>query len=124
MQKILDALGGRKFLLTLVVLALAALIELKTERGISEQFVALLIGVLGVFNAANAVITTKAMTNEAKVASEAKDVNGPVNSVDPVVHQALAKVLDVQQEQSEVMQQVAKAVTNANTLLAASITKR
>lgn len=148
MQKILEALGGRKFLLTLVVLALAAVIELKTERGISEQFVALLIGVLGVFSAANATISSIAMgKQQPQVSPSTPDTNDLIGQAvadgnielahrmavvqanreqkEPTLEQqALEQILINQREHGEVIAQVAKGVSNTNGLLAGIITKK
>lgn len=128
MKAILEALGGRKFLLTLAILALATVIELKTERGISEQFVALLVGVLGVFSAANATITAKAM-NQIKI----QEVSDPVGRLEPgainapdvsLEQQALEQILINQREHSEVLGQVAKGVSNTSGLLIGMVTKK
>lgn len=55
----LEALGGRKFLLTLIVLIIGTVIEVRTERGISQAFVALALGLVATFHTANTVITNK-----------------------------------------------------------------
>ena len=129
----LDMIGGRKFLLTLIILGLASVIELKTDRGISQQMVALLIGVLGVFSAANAHITSKTLglqkvevtpltegdSKEPEVSEQSIPEQVPQSSL---VEEALHQVLINQREHSEVLNAVAKGVTNTNAILATVVT--
>lgn len=59
METLFDKLGGRKFLLTLIIIGVGALVEVFGKNGLSQNFVALLLGAAGVFGAANAAITLK-----------------------------------------------------------------
>ncbi len=47
------ALGGRKFILTLIAMAVGAAIELKGPHGLSGQMAALLTALVGAFSVAN-----------------------------------------------------------------------
>lgn len=53
----LDAIGGRKFLLTLLVLALGTAVQMLSPKGVTAEYTALLVGVIGTFHASNAFIT-------------------------------------------------------------------
>lgn len=55
MEKLFAALGGRKAIFTGIIIVVGTVVELKTERGISANFVALLLGAGGLFTAGNNV---------------------------------------------------------------------
>lgn len=57
-----EKLGGRKFLFSILTLVVGTIVEVKTERGVSVNFVTLLLGVSGVFITGNALITSKALS--------------------------------------------------------------
>jgi hypothetical protein len=65
MPNIFDLLGGRKFVLSLITIAVGSVVFLKTG-GISTELVALLVGVLTAFSAANAMTTVKTVGLEAR----------------------------------------------------------
>jgi TolA-binding protein len=60
MESLFDKLGGRKFALTLLVILVGALVEAFGKNGLSQNFVALLLGSSTIFGAANAMVTMKA----------------------------------------------------------------
>jgi hypothetical protein len=76
-QTLFDKLGGRKFVLTLIVIAVATAVQILSPTGVTEAFSALLVGVTGVFGAANAFVTTKApaVTPDAPEAPPAPDTS-------------------------------------------------
>jgi apolipoprotein N-acyltransferase len=55
----LEALGGRKFLLTLIVIAVGTAVQILSPHGVTEAFTALLIGVTATFGASNAFLSAK-----------------------------------------------------------------
>jgi hypothetical protein len=57
-----EKLGGRKFLFSILTLVVGTIVEVKTERGVSVNFVTLLLGISGVFITGNALITSKALS--------------------------------------------------------------
>lgn len=57
MNKGMEFIGGRKMLLTLLVIAIGAVVEVTSRGGLSVNFAGLLVGVLTAFSAANAAIT-------------------------------------------------------------------
>jgi len=54
----LEALGGRKFLLTLLTLAVGTAVQILSPHGVTTEFAALLVGLTTAFGAANALITS------------------------------------------------------------------
>lgn len=57
----LDKLGGRKFLLTLLIIGVGTLVQLLSKNGVTESFTALLIGAAAAYGATNTIITSKAI---------------------------------------------------------------
>ena len=53
----LDKLGGRKFVLTIVVIAVGTTVQLLAPGGCNPSYASLLIGICAAFNAANSVVT-------------------------------------------------------------------
>jgi hypothetical protein len=100
----IERLGGRKFVLTILVLGLATAVELLTTRGITQWFAGLLIGLVGVYGASNVAITRKAlMASEGAVEAEPAEDNGVVLSR-----------LETLEQKSEM---VANAVSTTNQLI-------
>lgn len=89
-----EKLGGRKFLLTLIVIGVGTAIELLTTRGVSTGFVSLLVGVLGVFSASNVAITNKAI-NQAPAA----DGTPSPSAIDTSLIEAEIAMLKANQDQ-------------------------
>jgi len=50
-------LGGRKFLLAIIVIGVGTAVEIVTERGVSANFAALLGGIVAAFSAANFAVS-------------------------------------------------------------------
>jgi len=62
----LDSLGGRKFVLTIIVIIVGTAVQLVAPGGCNPSYASLLIGICAAFNAANSVVTTTAMNKESK----------------------------------------------------------
>lgn len=54
-----DLIGGRKFVLAIIIIGVCTGIQLKTGAGITESFTALMIGIMAAFGATNAYVTAK-----------------------------------------------------------------
>lgn len=108
--KLFDRVGGRKFVLTLIVIAVGTAIEMCTERGVSTGFVGLLVGVLTVFSAGNVAVTRKALGQ------------APL-PLAPTETQALdiSPLLDKQQEQEARLQSMGTALENISKVVSALI---
>ena len=79
--RMLEALGGRKFFLTLVVIAIGMATHILSPSGLNEAAVALLVGALGVFGASNAAVSMKAL-GAAQESEAAADITHQVVAVD------------------------------------------
>jgi hypothetical protein len=53
----IEQMGGRKFILALIILGVGTLVQLKS--GVNESFVALLVGIMAAFGASNAFVTSR-----------------------------------------------------------------
>ena len=65
----LEALGGRKFVLAFIVLIIGTIVQLKSPTGVTESFVALLVGITAAFGASNAYVSSKAISAESSEGS-------------------------------------------------------
>lgn len=54
----LDSLGGRKFILTVIVITVGTAVQLLAPGGCNPSYASLLIGITAAFNAANSIVTT------------------------------------------------------------------
>ena len=86
-----EALGGRKFLLALVILAVGTVVQLKSDHGVTESFTALLIGIMGVFGASNAMVSIKGMQAQSPDEPEA-----PALATATVAPAAPAQTIDLE----------------------------
>jgi hypothetical protein len=59
----LQRLGGRKFILALIAIAVATVIEMKTDRGLSPTMAGFLGTLVAAFSMANYAVTKKHMEN-------------------------------------------------------------
>lgn len=59
MESLFDKIGGRKFVLTIFILIIGALIDVFGKNGLSQNMVALLVGASTVFGVANAAVSMK-----------------------------------------------------------------
>lgn len=55
MRTIIDAIGGRKVIMSLVILAAGTAIDLVTPRGLSENLMYLMLAIAGFYSTANVV---------------------------------------------------------------------
>ena len=115
---LLEKLGGRKFLLALIVLALGTIVQAKGANGVNESYVALLVGVLTAFGATNAWTT---------VAGMKADASAPDASVPPEVDlsgiEARLAAAEAQAEQlTSAVLNVAESADKASKLATADIT--
>lgn len=76
----LQRLGGRKFLMAIVIMVVGALIELKTERGLSPTYAGLLGTLFATFSAANFGVSREHLKSRAN-----GDADGVSEKVDRVI---------------------------------------
>lgn len=114
MNKLWQAIGGRKFLLALVCIGVGTAIELETARGLSMNMAGLLAMILAAFNVSNVMATKDFLKNKAA----AKPVVD-TSAADAVTElsgelQYMSDKLDMQ---SEAITQVAQSAANTQNLL-------
>lgn len=124
-ENIFDYLGGRKFILSLILIIVGAVIELKTDRGVSTAFAGLLVGILTAFSASNAFTTTKM--------GAGADDSIPQSNVPVPDPKSLQAIEDVQKAIKEINGQLesagqtlvtmATAVSNQNKIISATMQK-
>ena len=61
---LLEKLGGRKFVLALITLVIGTIVQIQSPHGVTESFVALLVGITAAFGASNAFVSSKAISAE------------------------------------------------------------
>lgn len=62
----IEKIGGRKFVLTMIVIAVGTAVQILSPHGVTDAFVALLVGVSAAFGATNAIVSRKAIDLEMK----------------------------------------------------------
>ncbi len=101
-----DKLGGRKFVMTLLMISVATAIDLCTARGLSENMMMLLMSAAGIFITGNAAeyFAKKGVSQEVTTSAEPVEINYPdltnlsqkvevvMNGVN-LSNQALAKII-------------------------------
>lgn len=60
----LDAVGGRKFVLTIIVIIVGTVVQLFSPGGCNPSYASLLIGLCAAFNTANSVVTAIALKGQ------------------------------------------------------------
>jgi len=130
METLFDKMGGRKFVLTMIILVAGGLVEAFGKNGLSANFVALLLGASTVFGVANAAVTLKGMSvtgedSSAPVgASTGDEANVKVDflntHVENVTSELLQQSQDITQMRSELETQ-AKSLALATQLIKASM---
>ena len=115
MESFFEKIGGRKFIFSLVALIVGTVVELKTERGISANFVALLVGVSGAFITGNALVTNKAISSglgDGAPSNEGAEPNA-------VSQDDIAEMKAQLSKSSELLENVGASVANVQKMAAA-----
>jgi hypothetical protein len=126
MQRLIEAMGGRKAFMSLLTVLLGTVIEFVKPGGLSESYVMLLVGIVGIFSGANALVSWKGMSvgdDSAKAASEAPPAPGDgVSQVDELtlktdyLANGLEGVRAEQQVQAEALDKATKLIKAALTI--------
>lgn len=97
-----NLLGGRKVTMAMVILAAGVVIDLVTERGLSEPLMYLMLGIIGSFTAGNVMSKkyTPAKDSSPELDTLKDDLNLSLESLD-AQQQVLAT--EVQQNQKRIM---------------------
>lgn len=115
MQGFFDAMGGRKFAMALLALILGTVVEAIKAGGMGEAYVMLLVGIVGVFSGANALVSWKGMQvgegHQAPAETAAPPAPEPVD-MSPYINaiaELQGKVAQMEQEQQVQAQALQKA---------------
>lgn len=123
MEKIFEAIGGRKFIMSLVLIAVGTLVELKTDRGVSASFAGLLVGILGTFSAANAFVT-KTMGSETESSEEAApDLTAHIAPIQSDINKISTEAKENAALMSQTLANIGTSVANQNKILAVLMQK-
>jgi F0F1-type ATP synthase membrane subunit c/vacuolar-type H+-ATPase subunit K len=119
---ITEKLGGRKFLLALIAIVVGTVIEVKGPNGLSANMAGLLAGIVGLFGAANAIVTSKAMSVASEEEQPATSLTGnDINAVAGVLSEEVAKIREEiaisNAKLVETMGNVGLGVANTNKML-------
>jgi len=108
----LEAIGGRKFLMSLIIMIAGVIIELKGANGLSVNMAGLLAAILATFSASNTIITNKQLKVEASEGQPAGEpVVAPQASVDelksqliPIINTIGGELVSIKDNQAAQMQ--------------------
>jgi hypothetical protein len=101
-----DKMGGRKFIMGLIVMIIGLAIELKSDKGLSTEMAALMTMIYATFSASNAIVTNKELsvkTSNQEVLEEKWPPQQPV-AEEPSPQPAPAPVQDVEEVKAQLMQ--------------------
>jgi hypothetical protein len=113
-----ETLGGRKFVMAIVIMLIGAGIEFFGKQGLSTNMAGLLTLIYGTFAASNAVITNKQLGTTVSEAAGADPVNaaGPseaqLKATFSAIDEAYAKMREQASMQAEQINTLQKAVGN------------
>lgn len=113
----LDVMGGRKFLMAVVLIIAGVVIELYSKNGLSTNMAGMLAAIYATFSASNVIASNKALSvNEATSdQATAEAVNQSVVNIDEVkqgfaivdkAHTMVQQQLAAQAEQINVLQKI------------------
>lgn len=110
----MEKFGGRKFILTILLVVIGVLVDVFSAKGISQELVALFIGIMTVYGASNAAISMKAL----KVEGTGSQSETAVAS-DPSAQ--IAEVSQQVQQIGHAIEAIGLSSTNTNKLLMAAL---
>lgn len=102
-QSFLRRISSTKFLMSIIAIAVGTGIELYTVRGLSAEMAGLLVFIVGIFGAANTVLTAKGMKIEAKGDDE-------VGVTEPPAPVDLSPVVEAIQQRGKEQEQLGEAI--------------
>lgn len=112
----MEKFGGRKFILTLILIAAGILVDTLSVKGISQELVALFVGLITIYGASNAAISMKALK-----------VDSSTSAPDPAIaEQQAANLTELNgtlNQLSQTIEAIGLSSTNTNKLLMAIISK-
>lgn len=120
----LEKIGGRKFVLAILAVAVGTAVQIFSPHGVNESFVALLVGITAAFGASNAFVSSKAINasaNEPTSLPEVVDLSPISERLDQI--EALAAQADEKAETvAQGLAKVGEATENTSKLLKGLLT--
>lgn len=110
----MEKFGGRKFVLTLILIISGVLVDIFSSKGISQELVALFVGIMTVYGASNAAISMKALKVESS-GSQAETAAPVDNSAQ------VAEISQQLQQLGHAVESIGLSSTNTNKLLIAAL---
>lgn len=137
----LQRLGGRKFLLALIVIGVGSAIEIYTKRGMSTAFATLLASIVAAFSASNYAVTREhfkcsAAGSEGSVNKDVREIKALVQTatspeaqketIDTVqqIRYNIEEVKNLTEQMGQTMISVANTTQNTQKLLNATLQQR
>jgi hypothetical protein len=118
----LDVIGGRKFLMAIILIAAGIVIEIYGKNGLSTNMASMLAGIYAIFSGSNALITNKQLAVEGSLAtteppslqalppSEPALSRSEAEQIIGAIAPAFEKMQAVQMEQAEHINMLQKVV--------------
>ena len=116
----LEKLGGRKFLLALIVLAAGVGVAITQPGKLSAELVSLLLGVVGLFSAGNAV-NTFVGSKQAAEAAAVEPTPSPVPEIVSAIENKMLVLDEMVQHQRQTITLLQDGVDKAQKVAAAAI---
>lgn len=127
----LERLGGTKFLMALIAMAIGTAVELLKPGGIGPTFASLLAGLMATYGVANTVITNKALGTPGVIPSDELSVkeNNPVqeNNAEPLPvgnPVQIDYIVDSLNKQGELLLNIAQSTATTQKLLANALNQK
>lgn len=117
----IDSLGGRKFVLTVICVAVGTIVEVATQRGVTAQFASLLAAMVAAFGAANTFNTNQFLKSQVGNSEQATpDTGSPQPPPGPsfkdlqVIHENMSLLVDKVNEATQTAMKAAELATGAS----------
>lgn len=128
MESIFDKIGGRKFVMALVLIVAGALVDVLAPNGLSVNLMGLMTAVYAAFTASNAFVTNKHLESESKAPTEGESGQPASEAVQQLAQQLLPVVNNIgkalddlykqQSAQSESLANQSKAISHVVSIMA------
>ena len=105
----MESLGGRKFLMAVVIIIAGTAIELIGKSGLSATMATFLVGILSAFSAANVISTVRAPAAEEAIAPPIQE---PVSVPEPVEDPRIANLVEKQSTIETALEGLQKTTAN------------
>lgn len=107
----LDKIGGRKLAVSVLCLAAGVAIDLTTERGLSENLLYLMVGIIGTFTAGN-VASKKVWASSNSTATSSTNYESVAE-----IRESIDELRDDMSEMGQALSSIGTSAANTNKLL-------